>query len=82
MYLNIQKYIYNTTNIDIIHQKCVYNTQIIIKKKLKFYLFNYVVLLHYIKMINTGVIRTYHDEDNTILKEEYFQINNKKDGKK
>ena len=29
---------------------------------------------------NTGVVRTYHDEEQTILKEEYFQLNGKKNG--
>jgi hypothetical protein len=28
------------------------------------------------------LIRTYHDEYKTILKEEYFEINGEKDGKK
>ena len=30
--------------------------------------------------ITTGVIRTYHDQDETKLKEEYFVHNNKKEG--
>jgi len=30
--------------------------------------------------IKTGVIRTYHDEEQTKLKEEYFVCNGKKEG--
>ena len=29
---------------------------------------------------NTGVVRTYHDKEQTILKEEYFQLNGKING--
>ena len=32
-------------------------------------------------MKKTGIIQTYYDKENTILKEEYFQINEKKEGK-
>ena len=28
----------------------------------------------------TGVVRTYHDQEQTILKEEYFQLNGKRNG--
>ena len=31
-------------------------------------------------MINAGVIRTYYDKEKTIMKEEYFKINDKKEG--
>jgi len=33
-----------------------------------------------LKIIFTGVIRTYHDEEKTKLKEEYFICDNKKEG--
>ena len=49
-------------------------------------IFIYIIIIYYEIYNNTmsdtftGVVRTYYDTEKTKLKEEYFMVNNKKEG--